>query len=86
MTHPLLAQYLRGGRLMEALVIAKKCIQANADDADARAALAEVSIARRDYEQAREQLERALRVDPNHARAHALLDDVLFLRVTDPRR
>lgn len=67
--------HLRGGRLQEAVNALKISIW-SADDADARIALAEAYLKQGERDLARTELERALALDPESARAKRLLAEI----------
>jgi tetratricopeptide (TPR) repeat protein len=76
---------LEEGRLEEGFAELQEALKGHADYVDALAELGRYFVIRKDYKQAENQLQRALKIEPNHYTANFYLL-MLYTRIKDPRQ
>ena len=76
---------LEEGRLEEGFAELQEALKGHADYVDALAELGRYYVMRKDYQQAESQLQRALKIEPDHYRTNFYLL-MLYTRTKDPRQ
>lgn len=76
---------LQEGRLEEGFTELQKALEGHTDYVDALAELGRYYVMRKDYRQAEDQLQRALKIEPDHYTANFYLL-MLYTRTKDPRQ
>lgn len=76
---------LEDGRLDEGFAELQEALKGHADYVDARAELGRYYVMRKDYQKAEDQLQRALKIEPDHYTANFYLL-MLYARTKDPRQ